>query len=501
MKFIYQNNGKRLNRFEFFCWTIFVSALWFTNGNLVEDEFIRYLLYFFLISLYLVFSYYRTNDYGNPHYYGAYWFLIPFFNIYVLFELYLKKGDPNANRFGIPPKVGFYNEVETSLYDVLKEKENVLIDQNTSETFNEHDTSDSIKEDNYLHIYCNVIDHRTLTTMDSNVHSYWTLNWAVNNGDYVLKDQIIVSCSSIRDKFEIKSTTNGYINRRKSNSIEVEANIEKELFTIYDSDINRQKETFIINYSVNKDSFTNEDHYYWKKIQLNKDLSFYIESVSGKDYICFEHNYPELNLREEDKIMFLLSNNDLLQFHLIKGKYKINKNLKGFRLPLYFEDIDLLSKFSIEKIRIHKVIENQNVDLVTESFAGMPIKDFHYLTKGIFSNFREFTTTLENHKPLNRSLDDFENVPINDRCYVYLMIDTTNGYHKIGISNKPGYREKTLQSEKPSIELICHKHFPSRKISESIEKALHETFKDKRIRGEWFNLSGSDIDEIKETLR
>jgi hypothetical protein len=81
------------------------------------------------------------------------------------------------------------------------------------------------------------------------------------------------------------------------------------------------------------------------------------------------------------------------------------------------------------------------------------------------------------------------------------MIDLTNKFHKIGISNYPEYREKTLQSEKPMIELLCPKKYPSRRIAESIEKALHSTFNEKRIRGEWFELDESEIDEISKTLK
>lgn len=85
-------------------------------------------------------------------------------------------------------------------------------------------------------------------------------------------------------------------------------------------------------------------------------------------------------------------------------------------------------------------------------------------------------------------------------CFVYLMVDTTNNYHKIGISNNPEYREKTLQSEKPTIEKICAKEYPSRKIAESIEKALHASFADKRIRGEWFALNDQEVGIIIKTL-
>ena len=80
------------------------------------------------------------------------------------------------------------------------------------------------------------------------------------------------------------------------------------------------------------------------------------------------------------------------------------------------------------------------------------------------------------------------------------MVDTTNGYHKIGISNNPEYREHTLQSEKPTIELLAAKQFPSRIIASAIESALHSAFGEKRLRGEWFDLTDQDVSDIKLTL-
>lgn len=80
------------------------------------------------------------------------------------------------------------------------------------------------------------------------------------------------------------------------------------------------------------------------------------------------------------------------------------------------------------------------------------------------------------------------------------MHDTTNDFYKIGISNNPEYREKTLQSEKPTIEMICCKEYPIRTIAEAFEAALHKTFADKRIRGEWFSLTQTDIMILKKTL-
>jgi hypothetical protein len=64
----------------------------------------------------------------------------------------------------------------------------------------------------------------------------------------------------------------------------------------------------------------------------------------------------------------------------------------------------------------------------------------------------------------------------------YIMKDKTNNLYKIGSSKNPKVREKTLQSEKPSIILV--------KIwDKNIETRLHNLYSEFRIRGEWFKLS------------
>ena len=73
-------------------------------------------------------------------------------------------------------------------------------------------------------------------------------------------------------------------------------------------------------------------------------------------------------------------------------------------------------------------------------------------------------------------------------CYVYLMKNTKNDCYKIGISNSPEFREKTLQSEEPSIQTIARKKMINRKIARDYETSLHENFSHKRKRGEWFQL-------------
>ena len=86
-------------------------------------------------------------------------------------------------------------------------------------------------------------------------------------------------------------------------------------------------------------------------------------------------------------------------------------------------------------------------------------------------------------------------------CYVYLMKNTKNDCYKIGISNSPEFREKTLQSEEPSIQTIARKKMINRKIARDYETSLHENFSHKRKRGEWFQLDPKEVNEIKIKLK
>ena len=81
-------------------------------------------------------------------------------------------------------------------------------------------------------------------------------------------------------------------------------------------------------------------------------------------------------------------------------------------------------------------------------------------------------------------------------CYLYLMINSKNGYHKIGISIEPFYREKTLQSEEPNISTVKTRMFLNRKIAKEIESELHKKYDHKRVRGEWFDLNPIELEEI-----
>lgn len=78
-----------------------------------------------------------------------------------------------------------------------------------------------------------------------------------------------------------------------------------------------------------------------------------------------------------------------------------------------------------------------------------------------------------------------------NQTFIYIMIDHNTGYYKIGHSKNVLRRESTLQSEKPTIELL---YTFEGDIKD--ERDLHENYKDLRVRGEWFALEQWMIDAI-----
>jgi len=82
---------------------------------------------------------------------------------------------------------------------------------------------------------------------------------------------------------------------------------------------------------------------------------------------------------------------------------------------------------------------------------------------------------------------------------VYLMKSDLNGRIKIGrTKDKPVYRERTLQSQEPEVNLIFHREVLH--MNET-ERYLHTLFDSKRFRGEWFDLSGDDIEKAKSIIK
>ena len=90
----------------------------------------------------------------------------------------------------------------------------------------------------------------------------------------------------------------------------------------------------------------------------------------------------------------------------------------------------------------------------------------------------------------------------NKRQLLYIMHDISNNAYKIGISNNPKNRERTLQSDKPSIGLFKIYVPKGNETAYGIEQYLHRKYAhkqwkraDKKI-SEWFSFTDEDIKEL-----
>ena len=221
-------------------------------------------------------------------------------------------------------------------------------------------------------------------------------------------------------------------------------------------------------------------------------------------YYTKESELHGLRLKKGDKLYFCNDSSHYLELDIIHTPYSKYKNEKTIDFYLLQEDIIALGKFGFKEI----IIEYKDGKPATHinNFWHKPDRNIDDNPMPGSKVFNKYVNTFK--KALKDAGLSFQKQKgkkdaeiIFDPCFVYLMHDSKNGYHKIGISKTPKYREKTLQSEKPVIDLICAKEYPSRKIAEAIETALHKVYEPNRIRGEWFNLTEADIIMLKATLK
>ncbi len=237
---------------------------------------------------------------------------------------------------------------------------------------------------------------------------------------------------------------------------------------------------------------------------------FNFENVGGKYYLLMSYKARDFKIDKLCSLHLLLDNSGVISLAPIANPVKSNNGTSMgsdhmCKFLLSSADLDELEKSKFIKWRItngegvaiksgeNECCNSQWNDEVTDYI----LKRSYKLFQSFIKEFRKVVK--DNVSPVELD-DNLESGTKQRECYVYLMIDTTNNFYKIGISNKPQYREHTLQSDKPTIELVCSKAYPTRTIAEAIESSLHRVYASKRIRGEWFNLDESDIDIIRKTL-
>ncbi len=259
----------------------------------------------------------------------------------------------------------------------------------------------------------------------------------------------------------------------------------------------------------------------------NSDQLLFIFSFrfyDNKTYLVIKFTPKEYKLKVNNSINFLFENETLLNFIVTTEPYKagvyesecsLTKNgLLNSKYSDYYETLIPISLNDIELFTKYK-LNNFAINLKSYKLIGGNDKEKRLWRANPFGNndptetnkktFQEalilFASTFL--EVIKKEVPEYEEAISNvsdETCYVYLMHDLKNNFYKIGISNSPVYREKTLQSEKPTIILIKSKCFPKRKIAEILEKTLHDNYSNKRIRGEWFSLNTEDINDISQIL-
>ena len=172
---------------------------------------------------------------------------------------------------------------------------------------------------------------------------------------------------------------------------------------------------------------------------------------------------------------------------------------------------DLLASIALFDSKVNPEYMNNGINIIW--VLDIPYVNTKHFIKGIFLdiNVFYFTSTLpQNMKRfffnenecfisalfLRAMTEYIEKKSVLEVAYkkvsgfkTYIMMDNRTLMYKIGRSKSPSYREVTLQSENPLIELIAI-------CEEDIERKLHKFFKDCRIRGEWFRFTEGQVNKI-----
>lgn len=344
--------------------------------------------------------------------------------------------------------------------------------------------------------------------------------WLVDNYTNVKKGDALLEVTELtvmKPKFQtiIKSPYSGLLVKRYD-SMNRKLFIGTTLFTIY-SDERHLKDSFPYKFIVTKDDFTKNtiiqceatgkyglsSDGFCMDDTLNCPLYFNFENVSGRYYLLMLFNMKAVRIDKQCSLHLLLDNGIVITVSPIA-----NPTRSGFhsmcKFSLSSADMDGLENSRFTKWRITNgegvaIKDGNNICCCDVDDATNITQALSY---DVFQSFiKDFRNVVKKNVPQEQLEENNETETIQKECYVYLMIDTTNNFHKIGISNKPKYREHTLQSDKPTIELVCSKAFPTRAVAEAFESSLHRVYASKRIRGEWFNLDDADVEVIKQALK
>ena len=228
-----------------------------------------------------------------------------------------------------------------------------------------------------------------------------------------------------------------------------------------------------------------------------KALQFKVSYREGCASFIFEYSTESsIIISKDDTITFLFDNGEIITISVESAPVRKASDSKA-RLCEAIVDKDTLTYFVGHYLEKIKISGTAHEDIVIENESIYPLEVSRVLVKEIMTRFSE---ELAFHRIELEDMKSIQAKTGETTCFVYIMKDEKNGCHKIGISNRPEYREKTLQSDKPFIIMLKAKEFPTRKIARAFEQALHKTYQERHVRGEWFELTPEEVKEVMDAL-
>lgn len=143
------------------------------------------------------------------------------------------------------------------------------------------------------------------------------------------------------------------------------------------------------------------------------------------------------------------------------------------------KDVNLSERYSIQSCRHYYIIS-----LIKKGINPVDISR----RSGV-----EFNTLEKYYLLLDKNMDEFKErkTTKHRKGYVYVL-KNKNGEYKIGCSKDPQERVSNIDGTNRILTLIKTKH------RWRLESYLHDKYSSKNIKGEWFNLSKEDLDDIKK---
>tara|TARA_R100001163_G_C5062692_1_gene199822 strand:+ start:1167 stop:2132 length:966 start_codon:yes stop_codon:yes gene_type:complete len=235
----------------------------------------------------------------------------------------------------------------------------------------------------------------------------------------------------------------------------------------------------------------NDENYLFPKINLLNKLSkikYSSDELSNNYQILFNENLLPKKIIKLYRIDINNSYSEELKQNILNNRILFHLYGYGFNnilcYSISFQDFFNLDFQNLEQYFIHNFQNITKINLAKISKNKLKHKLNQFVTDYYLYKYQQTKEYYIESEKINNKY--FKNI---SKTKTYLMKNKLNGLYKIGKSINPKYRESTLQSQEPEIQLI-------KVWEEDIENKLHTKYKKHRKRGEWFELNKVQVKYI-----